>query len=164
MLNEIRDFYAYNAWANNRILDRAGRLDRDQFLSADDGTGSIRDTLAHTLWAQWIWLQRWLGNSPRRPWDAEEFPDVTSLRQRWNEVERESNDYLARLDEAELARPLSYVNLKGERWVYPLWQQLMHQVNHATQHRSEVALVLSAWGFSPGWLDFLYFIDENRPS
>ena len=85
---------------------------------------------------------------------------MASLRQRWDEVERESNDYLTRLNEAELAQPLSYVNLKGERWVYPLWQQLMHQVNHATQHRSEVALRLTELGQSPGDIDYLFYHDD----
>jgi uncharacterized damage-inducible protein DinB len=160
MLDEIRDFYAYNAWANNRILDRAERLDQDQFLAANDGAASIRDTLAHTLAAQWLWLQRWLGNSPVQRWHAEDFSDVAALRQRWAEVERTSNEYLARLDDAELAQPFSYVNAKGERWIYPLWQQLMHQVNHATQHRSEVALRLTEMEQSPGDMDYLIYHDE----
>lgn len=159
MLDEIRDFYGYNVWANNRILDRVERLDQEQFL-AREGVVPIRDTLAHMLWAQWAWLQRWLGNSPRQFWDAEEFPDVASLRQRWAEVERESDAYLARLQEEDLAKPLSYVNTRGERWAYPLWQQLLHQVNHATQHRSEVALQLTELGQSPGDLDYLRYHDS----
>ena len=160
MLEEIRDFYAYNRWANERLLDRAERLERDQFLAADGGDESIRDTLAHTLWAQWVWLQRWLGNSPRQRWSAEEFPDVASLRSRWDEVERESDAYLARLQEADLAQLLTYVNMKGEGWGYPLWQQLLHQVNHATQHRSEVALRLTRFGQSPGDIDYLFYHDD----
>ena len=33
------------------------------------------------------------------------------------------------------------------------WQQLLHQVNHATQHRSEAALLLTRLGFSQGgWI------------
>jgi uncharacterized damage-inducible protein DinB len=36
---------------------------------------------------------------------------------------------------------------------------MIHQVNHATQHRSEVAVLLTQCDHSPGWLDFLHFID-----
>lgn len=160
MLNEIRDFYAYNAWANNRILDTAERLDQEQFLAAGDGGVSIRDTLAHTLGAQWVYLQRWQGNSPRQLWAAEDFPDAATLRRRWDEVERESNAYFARLQEEDVLRPLSYVNTRGEGWVYPLWQIMLHQVNHATQHRSEVALRLTELGHSPGDIDYLYYHDD----
>lgn len=45
---------------------------------------------------------------------------------------------------------------------YPLWQALLHQVNHATQHRSEAALLLTAAGHSPGNLDFLVYFDELK--
>src|SRR3954470_23554587 len=117
MLDEIRDFYAYNVWANNRILDRAERLSQEQLLAADQGGVSIRDTLAHTLDAQWIWLQRWLGTSPREDPDASSFAHVSTLRQRWEVVNRELNAYLVPLDEAQLSQPLSYVNSRGERWV-----------------------------------------------
>jgi uncharacterized damage-inducible protein DinB len=55
------------------------------------------------------------------------------------------------------------VNFQGETWSYPLWQQLLHQVNHATQHRSEAALLLTRLGFSPGWLDLLVYLDAQRP-
>ncbi|HLL50859.1 MAG TPA: DinB family protein, partial [Thermomicrobiales bacterium] len=57
---------------------------------------------------------------------------------------------------------VAYVNFQGETWTYPLWQQLLHQVNHATQHRSEAALLLTRLGQSPGMLDFLYFFDQQH--
>jgi uncharacterized damage-inducible protein DinB len=38
---------------------------------------------------------------------------------------------------------------------------MVHQVNHSTQHRSEVAAMLTQFGHSPGWLDFLVYIDSN---
>ncbi|MER3418993.1 MAG: hypothetical protein C4290_00025, partial [Chloroflexota bacterium] len=39
-----------------------------------------------------------------------------------------------------------------------LWQLLLHQANHATQHRSEVAYLLTQMGHSPGDLDLLAYL------
>jgi uncharacterized damage-inducible protein DinB len=163
MLEGIRDLYAYSTWANARILETAGQLTREQFTADGDGSGSIRDTLVHTASAQWLWLERWRGASPPELWDPSEFPDVAALRIRWEEVEAATSEYIASFREPDLGRVVSYVNFQGETWAYPLWQQLLHQVNHATQHRSEAALLLTRLGYSPGWLDLLVYIDEQSP-
>ena len=161
MLEAIRELYAYSAWANARILETAGQLTREQFTTQGDGSDSIRDTLAHTASAQWLWLERWRGTSPTELWDPTDFPDVAALRSRWGEVEAATSEYVATLCEPDLARVVSYVNFQGEAWAYPLWQQLLHQVNHATQHRSEAALLLTRLGYSPGWLDLLVYVDSE---
>lgn len=161
----IHNLYQYNTWANARILDTAAQLHPDQLRAETNSSfGSVNSTLVHILEAQWVWLQRWQGHSPSVRLDPKTFLDLNHLRARWDEVDRETQDFVASCTEAELAREITYRNYQNELWTYPLWQQMLHQVNHATQHRSEVAMVLSTWGFSPGWLDFLYFIDENRPS
>ena len=161
MVERIRTLYAYSAWANARILDTAEQLTPEQFTTSGDGFDSIRDTLVHTASAQWLWLERWRGTSPRELWDPAGFADVAALRIRWEEVEAETSEYVATLREPDLARVVSYVNFQDKRWAYPLWQQLLHQVNHATQHRSEAALLLTRLGYSPGWLDLLVYVDEQ---
>lgn len=161
MLGAIRDLYAYSAWANARILDTAAQLTPEHFTTSGDGFDSIRDPLVHTASVQWLWLERWRDASPRGLWDPADFADVEALRTRWQEVEAATSEYIATLREPDLARVVSYVNFQGERWAYPLWQQLLHQVNHATQHRSEAALLLTRLGYSPGWLDLLVFVDER---
>jgi uncharacterized damage-inducible protein DinB len=40
-----------------------------------------------------------------------------------------------------------------------MWQILFHQTNHAMQHRSEVALLMTDMGHSTGEMDFGYYID-----
>ncbi len=42
----------------------------------------------------------------------------------------------------------------------PIWQMLVHVVNHGTQHRSEAAALLTAEGRSPGDLDLIEYSDE----
>jgi uncharacterized damage-inducible protein DinB len=161
MIEGIRELYAYSAWANARILETAAQITPEEFTTDADGYGSIRDTLVHTASAQWLYLERWRGVSPRGLWDAAAFPDVAALRIRWEEVEEATSAYIATLNESDLARVVSYVNFQGETWAYPLWQQLLHQVNHATQHRSEAALLLTRLGHSPGWLDLLVYVDDG---
>jgi uncharacterized damage-inducible protein DinB len=73
----------------------------------------------------------------------------------------ESRAFVGGITERDLERTVTYVNFQGETWAYPLWQQLLHQVNHATQHRSEVAAQLTRFRHSPGWLDFLVYLDEQ---
>lgn len=164
MLAEIWTLYDYSTWANGRILDTADRLGLKQFIAANGGSGSIREILAHTAWAQWTWLGRWQGAAPRSPWDAAEFPSVASLRARWTGVEEETRDFLAGLEPGDLEGVFSYVNSRGVTWRYPLWQAMLHQANHATQHRSEAALLLTQLGSSPGDIDFLIYVDEQAGS
>ena len=44
----------------------------------------------------------------------------------------------------------------------PLWQQLAHLANHSTQHRSEVAEMLTQMGRSPGDLGYEYLFLKHE--
>lgn len=159
-LDAVRSLYRYSAWANARIVDTAGALDAARFLApAGPGGESIRDTLVHTLGAQWLYLERWQGRSPRALPAPAELADLPAVRARWDVVERATAAFVADLTEARLAAIVGYENFQGERWAYPLWQQMLHQVNHATQHRSEAAMMLTQASHSPGLLDYLYWVD-----
>jgi uncharacterized damage-inducible protein DinB len=43
----------------------------------------------------------------------------------------------------------------------PVWQMLVHVVNHGTQHRAEAAAILTAEGRSPGELDLINYAEEQ---
>jgi uncharacterized damage-inducible protein DinB len=162
MIDLLHNLYDYSAWANDRILGTAAQvtLDQLQAKAAERASfGSVHGTLVHIMSAQWIWLLRWQGTSPSVDLAAETFPTLETIRMRWDQIERETQEFLAACTEADLACTIEYQNFQGERWAYPLWQQMVHQVNHATQHRSEVAMILTQWGHSPGWLDLLYYVD-----
>ena len=159
----IRSFYDYNTWANERILTTATHLTDAQFVAAGSASfSSVRDTLAHTMWAQWNWLLRWRGepNPPR--FDPQDYADVAAVRAHLAAIDRETHAFVAGIDEAALDVVCRYVNSRDERMAYPLWQQMLHQVNHGTQHRSEVAVILTEYGHSPGWMDFIVYLDTLK--
>jgi uncharacterized damage-inducible protein DinB len=156
----IRTLYEYNAWANGRILEASGRVSREQLVQTRGASSeSLRGTLVHTMAAQWLYLERWQGRSPRAMPQAADFADLPAIAARWAAIEGATHAFVAGLGDADVARVIEYRNFQDERWAYPLWQQMMHQVNHATQHRSEAAVILTELGCSPGGLDLLYFVD-----
>jgi len=113
--------------------------------------------------AEWIWLSRWKRTSPSAMFEAIDFPNLQSIQTRWEAIEAETQQYIDQLNPSQLTEVVSYVNTRSEKWAYPLWQQMFHQVNHATQHRSEVAAILTLFGCSPGDLDYLVYQDVLTP-
>lgn len=163
IIEYITMLYQYNAWANQRILEAAARLSpeqqREKIGSSFD---SIHDTLTHTMSAHWIWLSRWQGVSPTAMLKPADFPDLEAIRRRWAEIEAETQAFVQALDEERLGQALPYSTTQGVPKASPLWQLMVHQVNHGTQHRSEVAAMLTHMNQSPGGLDMILYFDLQR--
>lgn len=162
-VSEIQDLYEYNQWANQVLLEAASRVSPEQF-TRDLGSSfpSLRDTLVHILGAEWIWLERWRGVSPRTLLDPAGFPDVRSIRTRLQEVENGRQEFLQKLTEAALQQEIGYHNLKGERGTYTLEQMLRHVVNHSTYHRGQVTTMLRQLGAKAASTDYLRYLDARK--
>ena len=159
-VKDVRDLFAYDEWANALVLDAAARLSREEFTRGmGNSFPSVRDTLVHLLFAEWVWLRRWLGESPRAPLDPAEFADVESVRARLAEVARERAELVTGLGDADLGRVVAYVNAKGEEWRYPLGRMMQHVANHSTYHRGQVVTMLRQLGAAAPSTDLLYYDD-----
>lgn len=158
----IGALYRYNAWANDKVLDAAAQLPAADFTrDLSSSHRSIRDTLTHTAWAEWIWLQRWKGVSPTRVFSPADFPDAETLRGRFHAVSAERAAFLRDLSAETLLQVVEYANLKGETWRYPLWQQLHHVVNHSTYHRGQAVTLLRQLGATAPATDLLVYYDQG---
>jgi uncharacterized damage-inducible protein DinB len=161
-LDDFKELYSYNRWANHGTLSAAGRLDSEKFLRPlGNSFSSVRDTLAHILGAEWIWLERWLGHSPRALLNAADFPTVESLRARWSSLEEGYHQFLHSLAPGLIGERLAYINRAGEGYAYPLWQQMVHVVNHSSYHRGQITTMLRQLGAEPVSTDFLAYYDET---
>lgn len=162
-LDALRELYDYNYWARDRQLEACAKLAEEQFLRPMGSSySSLRDTLSHLLAAEWGWHERFRGRSPRSlpDWLAE-LRTVEALRERWKLIEADTRNYLAALSPEALTHPLTYQNHKGETWTYPLWQTLVHLVNHQTYHRGQVTTLLRQLGATPPAVDFLVYFDTR---
>lgn len=161
-VHDIRTLCAYNQWATSRLL-AAARLVKPADFTRDLRTshGSLRGTLVHIVWAEWIWLQRWRGESPKRVFAPDEFPDLDAIAACWRDVDRDQQDFITALTDDRLLARLSYENLQGQRWEYPLAHMMQHLVNHSSYHRGQVVTLLRQLGQTPPPTDFLVFFDES---
>jgi uncharacterized damage-inducible protein DinB len=150
----------YTAWASRRLLLCAAKLSAEE-LTRDFKTSdkTVLDTLAHVFAADRIWFSRIQGSSPdsfinpedrRLPALEKEWP---SLQQRWKE-------WAAPLTDQGAQAKIAYRDMKGNPWAQPLWQILLHVVNHGTHHRGQVSGFLRAMGHTPPPLDLIAFYRE----
>ena len=160
-IEAIHSLFDYNYWVNQRILAAAAGLSTEQFTSPGPVShSSLRDTLVHTLGAEWAWRQRCQGSSPGGLLSQDDFPDLESLARRWREEEKTMLSYLAGLKDEDLNSIVKYTRPGGTRFEIPLWQILLHVINHGTQSRSEAAVLLTQFGHSPGDLDYMLFLRD----
>lgn len=162
-IDDVELLYEYNWWANRRICEVCRRLDTNEF-TRDLGAGhaSVRGTLVHIMWGEWLWLQRWQGLSPKTVFAAETFATQAEIDARWQEIEGQQRAFLGRLTEAALAERVSYENQQGERWEYTRGEMMVHVVNHSSFHRGQVTAFFRQLGKPPLPTDFLMHIDERR--
>ena len=63
---QIATLFAYARWASEKTLESVAPLNPEEFLRPIGGSfGSVQATLAHLHGADWVWLERWHGRSPR---------------------------------------------------------------------------------------------------
>jgi uncharacterized damage-inducible protein DinB len=157
-IQDIRALYDYTNWANHLILDAAATVSVEEQLR-DRGVShqSLHGTLLHMLFAEWVWLERWRGNSPSAPLRAEDFPDLAAIRNYWRQIEAERAEFLAGLTDESLQANLTYKDIAGNEYHNPLGLLMQHVVNHATLHRGQVVAMIRQLGSKPPATDFLFF-------
>ena len=158
----IAKLYAFGRWANARTLESVAPLTLEEYKRQVGGSfGSVQGTLAHLYGADWVWLERWHGRSPRALPAAQQVPTLDALRAKWREVEDGHAAFVRGVSEERMEEKLTYVNFAGETWTYPLGEALLHVANHGTYHRGQVATLLRQLGKAPISTDYLRFVDAG---
>jgi uncharacterized damage-inducible protein DinB len=156
----VQELCRHNTWANRTILEVATALTPGQFRRDLGGSfPSVQATLTHIMWAEWFWLERWIGRSPTDVFTPETFASTGVLGGRWARIQADQARFVDSLTDETLHAPVSYVNRKGETWAYALWRQIYHVLSHSSYHRGQVIHKLRQLGFAAPTTDFLNFCD-----
>ena len=153
--DEIRFLFAYDRWATRRVLNALDGLDPAAWARTDVvGERGLGGIPVHHLGSS----QRWRTLFEARTTDEgvkpelEPLPMIDELRGRWEAEWAAVDEWLQTLTDGFVANAHEGV---------PVWQLLVHVVNHGTQHRAEAAALLTAEGRSPGELDLFDYAEEQ---
>ncbi len=156
----LRSHLDYTAWASRRIVDAAALLSAEElthdFKTADH---SILDTLVHVFAADRLWLARLQGEPHRFITEADR--SLFALQNDWPVVMQRWMAWAAKLTDERAQARAAYTDMKGQHCEQPLWQVILHVVNHGTHHRGQAAGFLRTLGYTPPALDLNEYYREK---
>ncbi len=163
MPTPLAEMFQHNLWANLRLLDVCASLTDDQLSLTLPGTyGTIRDTLLHIARGEEAYVFRLIGQRPEPSLrDITEFPGFALLRERL----QASGDQLIAI--AGQFDPGQNIPIPFDEVIHsvPATVLLIQAINHATDHRSQIATMLTQQGVTPPDMDgWTYFIEVIQPT
>lgn len=157
-----RQLFSYDEWANHRVWNCLERLTDEQFTAdLNYSVGSLRMQTVHMLTNQsfWVWF---LTTGERRFVDYDDYPNRPLIRAAWDQVHRETREYLNGLPPAELDR----IVLPGHwasrgRTPFAVWQGLIQVLNHNTDHRAQMLAGIHRLGGQTVAQDYLAMLRDR---
>jgi uncharacterized damage-inducible protein DinB len=156
--------WTFHHWATDKAFDAvapvsAAELDRQWGGSFGTGRGLLR----HVLGAERIWCDRLTkGQSAKAIPDFPATYGGREFRDEWQRVRAEQRTYLDALTPDAVAKDLTYTNIKGQTWTFPLADVLFHVVNHGTYHRGQITQLLRDLGRDAPSTDFTAYLPQEK--
>lgn len=163
MQDDIVTLFAYDRWANGKVLDACRNLTAEQYVVEPvPGWSSVRSTVSHIALATEFNL-RTLASAPddRIPTEAElaTVDDVAQLLERAYRRFEELRPTFT----PERLNTLLTLRAIGRTFTLPRWAILRHIVNHSSYHRGQIASKLKRFGIEQSITDFFWWVIEQIP-
>jgi uncharacterized damage-inducible protein DinB len=153
-LAHFRDLFAFDRWANRRVLDSIRAF-------GEEGDPDALKLLAHIIGSSRVWVTRLVGGeyASLENWPALDFDacavGLEMMYERWSR-------YLEDMTEEGLDELVPYRDMKGIARESSVRDTLTHVVNHATYHRAQIARVIREKGMTPPSIDFILWARDVR--
>lgn len=154
------EFFRHNSMMNRRLIEACRQLSPEELNTTATGTyGSVGATLVHIANAQEGYAARLMDTERPERLPDDPFPGFGALAQRFAHGD-------AQLEEAATqASQDRKVQVTGDdppgTWWMPVSLFLLQAVNHGTEHRSQVATILTQLGVEPPSMDGWTYFDAS---
>ena len=151
-------YLEYHAWATQRTFDSVEPLSPEE-LHRDMQTShsSVFGTLNHIYQADAIWLKRMEGLGDAKLGDVS-ARDLPALRIQAAEVQARLISFAGGLNDNDWTTIIDYHFMSGLAARSPIYENLLHVVNHGTYHRGQIVTMLRQLGASPIATDYIHFV------
>jgi uncharacterized damage-inducible protein DinB len=145
MTSILSKLFEHNHWANLRAVAACANLTDAHLDATVHGTAdSIRKTLMHIAGAEQRYLARLFGREPTYN-ERDGWPGADALGQALDESGRALIEASAQADQD---KPMT-VQHGGQTHEMPTSTLYVQAINHATEHRSQIATILTQQGIDP---------------
>jgi uncharacterized damage-inducible protein DinB len=163
MQDDFPSLFAFNRWANAKMLDACRQLTPEQYLAEPvPGWPPVRSTVFHIAVVTELWL-RGLSRDPDDSIPVEaDYATVADAERLLDRAYQRLGPLFAALTPEWLATPIT-LQRRGRTATLPPWAVLRHIVNHTTYHRGQVASKLKRFGIQQPETDMVYWVFEQLP-
>ena len=163
MQDDIVALFAYDRWANRKVLDACRKLTAEQYVAEPvPGWSSVRSTISHIALATEFNLRTLASDTEDRIPTEAELVTVDDVAQLLERAYRRFEELRPTLTPERLNTVLT-LRAVGRSFTLPRWAILRHIVNHSTYHRGQVASKLKRFGIEQQITDFFWWVIEQVP-
>jgi uncharacterized damage-inducible protein DinB len=163
MQDDIVALFAYDRWANRRVLDACRKLTAEQYGAEPvPGWSSVRSTISHIALATAFNLRALTSDAEERMPTEADLATVDDAAQLLERAYRRFEELHPTLTPERLNTVLT-LRAVGRTFTLPSWAILRHIVNHSTYHRGHVASKLKRFGIEQSITDFFWWVIEQIP-
>ena len=166
MQDDVAALFAYDRWANAKVLDACRKLNAEQYVAEPvPGWSSVRSTICHITLVTELHLRTLAGDPDDRAPTEADLPTVDDAARLLEHAYRRFEKLRPTLTPERLNTMLT---LRGHdsrigdyAFTLPRWAMLRHIVNHSTYHRGQVASKLKRFGIEQQITDFFFWAIEQ---
>jgi uncharacterized damage-inducible protein DinB len=163
MQDDVVALFAYDRWANAKVLDACRKLTAEQYVAEPvPGWSSVRSTIYHIALATEFNLRALAGDPDDSIPPEADIATVDDVARMLERAYRRFEDLRPTLTPERLNTLLT-LHAIGRSFTLPRWAILRHIVYHSSYHRGQVASKLKRFGIEQQITDFFWWVIEQVP-